>query len=405
MVKPRERITKKMLDWEELESAPNTRGAFSFLKSAAEIVSIRKNEIRETPEETPPADKMTTVVTPTTVADRPIRKGLGTRPYKVHRCTLVQHGQSLGETSLYQALWANGRHETTETRVITAGWRTMKKLCGMTDKNCKRNTALLIEKLAIEQIGEEQAHTRTGRTYRVYSFSNTLARRKAAGMEWAIWDRGRRFVQKDGSPLIVKESIGDKTTTVVAQTTVVKATPVTVVNTTPVTVVKTTPVLIGTLLGIENEESSSSVIRDITDALTAQVSLADEGAARQLIRACRAFCPDASTREMLELIREKGDLMRSMRCVKNPIGFLLKSVAAVFDGEGIRSYRRQQLAADEMAKQRELEEAGKRQEEDKWLLAERDRLLRRIADPATRSQQKEAAHRNLLDVQAMLSEH
>jgi hypothetical protein len=413
MAKPRERLTKKMLDWEELESAPNTRGAFSFLKSAAEIVSIRRSEIQETPEETPPVDKMTTVVTPTTVPSKPIRKGLGTRPYKVHRCTLVQHGQSLGETTLYQALWANGRPETTETRVITAGWRSMKKLCGMTDKNCKRNTALLIEKLAIEQIGEENGHTRTGRTYRIYSFSNTLARRKAAGMEWAIWDRGRRFVQKDGSPLVAREPIADKTTTVVAQTTVVKATPVTVVNTTPVTVVnttpvtvvKTTPVLIGTLLEIENKESSSSVIRDITDALTAQVSLADEEAARQLIRACRAFCPDASTKEILELIREKGDLMRSMGSVKNPIGFLLKSVAAVFDGEGIRSYRRQQLAADEMAKQRELEEARKQQEEDKWLLAERDRLLRRIADPATPSQQKDAARRNLQDVQAMLSGH
>ncbi len=43
MSKPRERV-KKILDWEALERAPNTHGALSFLKSAAEIVSIRKND-------------------------------------------------------------------------------------------------------------------------------------------------------------------------------------------------------------------------------------------------------------------------------------------------------------------------------------------------------------------------
>ena len=40
---PRERKSvRKILDCEELERAPNTRGALAFLKSAAEIVSIRK---------------------------------------------------------------------------------------------------------------------------------------------------------------------------------------------------------------------------------------------------------------------------------------------------------------------------------------------------------------------------
>jgi hypothetical protein len=197
MSKQRERV-KKILDWEELEKAPNTHGAFSFLRSAAEIVSIRRNdvphEIADREIGAPSNDKTTTVVAAATVVDQPA-KAARSRPYKVHRCTLVQHGQSLGETTLYHALWAHGKVETAETKTITAGWRTMKRLCGMTDKNCKRNTAVLIEKLAIEEIGKENVHSRTGRTYRVYSFTKTLERRKAAGMEWAIWDRGRRFVQ------------------------------------------------------------------------------------------------------------------------------------------------------------------------------------------------------------------
>ena len=43
---PRQRDqSKKILDWEDLERAPNTRGAFSFLKSAAEIVNIRRDHV------------------------------------------------------------------------------------------------------------------------------------------------------------------------------------------------------------------------------------------------------------------------------------------------------------------------------------------------------------------------
>jgi hypothetical protein len=256
MSKQRERV-KKILDWEELEKAPNTHGAFSFLRSAAEIVSIRRNDVPPVAEremDSSFSDKTTTVVASARVVDHATKKARN-RPYKVHRCTLVQHGQSLGETTLYQALWAHGKAETPETRTITAGWRTMKRLCGMTDKNCKRNTALLVEKLALEEIGKENVHSRTGRTYRVYSFTKTLERRKAAGMEWALWDRGRRFVQRDGSPLQPRSCFADKTTTVVAPTpvkidTVDKMTPGTVVNITPGTVVKTTPVL-GSTLGIE----------------------------------------------------------------------------------------------------------------------------------------------------------
>jgi len=317
MSKQRERV-KKILDWEELEKAPNTHGAFSFLRSAVEIVSIRKNdvppELAERGINASFSDKTTTVVAPATVVDQATKK-LRNRPYKVHRCTLVQHGQSLGETTLYQALWAHGKAETPEIRTITAGWRTMKRLCGMTDKNCKRNTALLVEKLALEEIEKENVHSRTGRTYRVYSFTKTLERRKAAGMEWAIWDRGRRFVQRDGSPLEPRSCSEDKTTTVVAPApvkidTVDKMTPRTVVNITLATMVKTTPVL-GSTLGIEerNESSSTNEVSSILEALGKEVYVADEQAALQLLDSCRSVCPDAGTDEIASIIREKGAVM------------------------------------------------------------------------------------------------
>jgi hypothetical protein len=413
MSKQRERV-KKILDWEELENAPNTHGAFSFLRSAAEIVSIRKNdvpcELVERGRDASFSDKTTTVVAPATVVDQATKKSRS-RPYKVHRCTLVQHGQSLGETTLYQALWAHGKTETPETRTITAGWRTMKRLCGMTDKNCKRNTALLVEKLALEEIGQEDVHLRTGRTYRVYSFTKTLERRKAVGMEWAIWDRGRRFVQRDGSPLETRSCLADKTTTVVAPTpvkidTVDKTTPGTVVNITPGTVVKTTPVL-GSTLGMENSNQSSSTneVASILEALGKEVYVADEQAALKLLDSCRSVCPDADTGEIAGIIREKGAVMQSRRDVRNPLGFLLTSVVSVFQGDGIKSYRRHQAEAIALAERRNQEEVRKQKQMYEWLLLERDRLELDIQNSEHSVKRQDEARRTLSEVQFALNSY
>lgn len=287
----------------------------------------------------------------------------------------------------------------------------MKKLCGMTDKNCKRNTALLIEKLAIEEIGKEDVHSRTGRTYRVYSFTKTLERRKAAGMEWAIWDKGRRFVQSDGSPLELRLYLEDKTTTVVAPTpvelgTVDKTTPGTVVNITPGTVVKTTPVL-GSTLGIEerNQSSTTNNVVSILEALGGEAYAADEQAALQLLHSCRSACPDASVKEIVSIIREKVAVIESRRDVRNPIGFLLTSVASVFEGDGIKNYRRRQAVVAALAEKRNQEENRKRKEMHNWLLSERDRLTLLMQNPDELPKRQDDARRRLSEAQYALNSY
>ncbi len=120
MPKPRDHV-RKILDWEELESAPNTHGALSFLKSAAEIVSIRKNDDLKTLAPSNPTPG--------------VRK-LSAKKHKPNPkpCFLAQDGHSLGEAALYQVLWARAKPDADDSRIITAGWRTMKRFCGMTDK-------------------------------------------------------------------------------------------------------------------------------------------------------------------------------------------------------------------------------------------------------------------------------
>ncbi len=83
MPKPRDRV-RKILDWEELERAPNTHGALSFLKSAAEIVSIRKNDDLKT---LAPSNPTPGVRKLSATKHRPNPKP----------CFLAQDGHSLGD--------------------------------------------------------------------------------------------------------------------------------------------------------------------------------------------------------------------------------------------------------------------------------------------------------------------
>ena len=100
---PRQRDqSKKILDWEDLERAPNTRGAFSFLKSAAEIVNIRRDQVvvPSTVEEKLSESDPTTVASMTTVVESRSRTQLA-RYSGPRFCYFAQDGHSLGESALY----------------------------------------------------------------------------------------------------------------------------------------------------------------------------------------------------------------------------------------------------------------------------------------------------------------
>lgn len=414
---PRERKPlKKILDWEELERAPNTRGALAFLKSAAEIVSIRKSD-----SPWPQVSNSTTVVGTTTV----VRKQLAERRKPTSRpCYLAQDGHSLGEAALYQVLWTRGEPDVDGSRIITAGWKTMQRLCGMTDKNCKRNTCGLIEKLAIEVVGAENVSTRTGRTYRIHSYVSILARRKAAGMEWVARNKSRTFVQRDGSPLpgygqveppnsnptTVPELHGTDSTTVAElpptnPTTVVVTTTGTMVYKTPGTMVATTTVL-GSTLGNAEEEvpSTTTDVDSVVQALADQAGVADSGAAMRLIEACRAVCPDATIREIIGIIREKAFAARSKRDVRNPIGFLLATVPPVFDGHGIVSYRRMLAAEAEATRRKEAEKRAAEQEFREYLVREQGRLKEQLTQPGLTESKRLELEKRLRECEQFTSE-
>ncbi len=113
---------------------------------------------------------------------------------KIRRALKTQDGHSTGEQLVYQALWNAASVETPDTRLIRIGYGGLQSLCGLDKTNCKDNIQSLIRKLAVEVVSPFSVQRNQCNVYRIFSASATMKRRKAAGMEWVIRNKGVRFV-------------------------------------------------------------------------------------------------------------------------------------------------------------------------------------------------------------------
>jgi len=97
-------------------------------------------------------------------------------------------------------MWNAGTpEEGRESRLLRMGYRGLAGLCNLNPKSVKANLKSLEEKLAIERIGEFNAVDSTGRTYRIFSYGEVLARREGAGMLWVRKIKGVEFIPMAGS--------------------------------------------------------------------------------------------------------------------------------------------------------------------------------------------------------------
>ena len=114
---------------------------------------------------------------------------------------MAQDGHSHAEQAVYAALWDGGSPDSDGNRTITIGFGRLSRIARLSENNCRLNARSLVRKLAIEEIGEENSRASIGKTYRVFSYSAILQRRKAAGLEWVLRTKGVAFVRPDGTPL------------------------------------------------------------------------------------------------------------------------------------------------------------------------------------------------------------
>ena len=346
----------------EAEAAPEMGAEGSRLpkRAGANVIHLRRRDgEEESPAATPEAER---APGPEGVpgAERDTGSPLPRAPaavtpsrrFRVRRAVLAQDGHSSGEEVLYQSLWncRYARPEAKETRLVTIGWKAMAKLARMTPRNTRRNCQSLIEKLALEQLSEENSRESIGRTYRLFSYKAILERRRAAGMEWVTRSRGVSFVAGDGA---------GKATPAAERPAVVPG--------------------VGMAPEAEREPGAKRDTRPqdfpgvIVRTLREYLPDVDDRSVRQLIEACRQKAADASEEEVDYFVRIKADLMQRMGTVKSPMGFLKASVPRCFEGESFRQFRAAEAKRREATALREAaqeEELRRFQEEQRAVLAD-----------------------------------
>ena len=288
---------------------------------------------------------------------KPVRPAVTQR--HIRRAVLAQDGHSSGEEMLYQALWNSKytRQETKETKLVTIGWKAMAKMARLTPRNTKRNCQSLIDKLALEQLSDENSRESIGRTYRVFSYKSILERRRAAGMEWITRTRGVEFVSPPAE-------LPMEAAWTVRKAPVRVAEPPEVAN--PRLFPEKAPG-VERDTGSEGDTGVAAVVRTLREYLPG----VDDASAAGLVDACRQKAPDASADELAYFVRLKADLMFRMGTVKSPMGFLKTAVPRCFEGESFRQYRETEARRREAT---EREQAA-REEEERRFRAEQQAIL------------------------------
>lgn len=195
------------ISYEEAAESPALKGMLSFLEAPVGRrtgLDFRKEGGTESFKDTETLNKSvsekdtdtkrgTVPLTSETPAPHVIRHPGGA---KLHYCLTARDGHSLAEENLYQSLWNSpaAREETPESRLIAIGWDVMAALARTTPRLARENCFRLIDKLALERVAPPDSDRRIGTTYRVYAPEAVLARRRGAGKNWVVRNRGVRFV-------------------------------------------------------------------------------------------------------------------------------------------------------------------------------------------------------------------
>jgi len=249
-------------------------------------------------------------------------------------------------------MWSAATAETgKDSRILRMGYRGLASLCNLNPKSVKANLKSLEHKLAIQTIGEFNSLESTGRTYRVFSYNQILANRKAAGMLWVRKIKGVEFITGPlientpgiGNPPGVVSILTPSSSKVWPESTPDSGE---ISNTAPVA--ETTPLLNSSLTTL-NHPSTSSASPQIVRALRQHTPRIDDDAVRRLTNACRRRAPDATDEEIVHFIHLKA----SSPGIKAPIGFLIAAVPKCFEGESLRQFReaeRQSKDAEERAR-------------------------------------------------------
>jgi hypothetical protein len=184
---PSRKKREDKLDWEELEHAPNVDGMYSFLKDP-----------EPHPRDTLPTVLKVPVLGAAVLTVTEIHRT--NNRVRVHRCTRVHDAHTPGEQLLLNTLYelagnpAYGQKQADGSHLVAVSMAEISERISMHETNVRMNIRSLTVKLALDLAVLEDRKKQSARQYRLYTPEQILERRKQAGYEWVVKNRGVHFV-------------------------------------------------------------------------------------------------------------------------------------------------------------------------------------------------------------------
>jgi hypothetical protein len=313
---------------------------------------------------------------------------------KIRRCVLAQDGHSLGEEAIYQVLWRTGRAENGDpngSRTNRMGAADIGFKVNMAKKNVRQNISRLFEKLAIEILEDFETINSQARLYRVYSYKQILERRRAAGLEYVLRNKGVVFCTQDGAELVSSPAYVSSPG---VQTSIKPAPPKKRRN----SPVPEPPRYPHTPSAAPQDGASDDADLQVVSQALNRYWTVDEAAAMQLLRDCRRARKDARADEIAFFVQEKLELSRNSRSITNPTGLILATVPQSFVGSAFEEFRRRM---ERHAKLEAEEAERKRQQEAEltaWIEKDRERYEAIVSDPTRSDTERDAAEKRLREI-------
>ena len=314
---------------------------------------------------------------------------------KIRRCVLAQDGHSLGEEAIYQVLWRTGRAENSDpngSRTNRMGAADIGFKVNMAKKNVRQNISRLFEKLALEILEDFETMNSQARLYRVYSYKQILERRRAAGLEYVLRNKGVVFCSQDGTELVSSpayvSSPGGKTSIKPAPP---KKKRRAVAPPEPPKYPQSPSA------APQDKPSDDAELQIVSKALNRYWAV-DQAAAVQLLRDCRRVRKDARADEIAFFVQEKLELSRNSRSITNPTGLILAMVPQSFAGTSFDEFRRRM----ERHAKLEAEETERRKQHqaelDSWIVQDRDRYEAIVSDSTKSDKERDEAEKRLREI-------
>ena len=238
----------------------------------------------------------------------------------------------------------------------------------MAKKNVRQNISKLYEKLALEILEDFETMSSQARLYRIFSYKQILERRRAAGLEFVLRNKGVVFCTRDGAGLVTSPAYvktpGDERSIRPAPPKRRRA------PLTPGSRAIQPPLPAVALI----EQSEDADVLAVSHALNRYWPV-DQPAAVQLVRACRKVRSDARADEISFFVREKLELARQNRSISNPTGLILCTVPQSFVGSTFLDFRKRMERQAVLA----AEEAERKLREEEELKAGFGRSLRNLS--------------------------